>query len=63
MKYINDTKISKIGLGTGRFGTRVSETLSFDMLDCFYENGGTLIDTACNGNGCADRYSDPCGGL
>ncbi len=35
MKYINDTKISKIGLGTGRFGTRVSEALSFDMLDCF----------------------------
>ena len=48
MKYINDTKISKIGLGTGRFGTRVSEALSFDMLDCFYENGGTLIDTARN---------------
>lgn len=51
MKYIKDVeniKISKIGLGTGRFGTKVSESLSFEMLDLFYENGGTLIDTARN---------------
>jgi aryl-alcohol dehydrogenase-like predicted oxidoreductase len=51
MKYINNLdniKISKIGLGTGRFGTKVPQSLSFEMLDCFYENGGTLIDTARN---------------
>ncbi|MGN1481233.1 aldo/keto reductase [Porcipelethomonas sp.] len=48
IKNIQDVRISKIGLGTGRFGTKVSESLSFDMLDLFYEGGGTLIDTARN---------------
>ena len=40
--------LSKIGLGTGRFGTVVSEETSFEMLDLFYENGGNVIDTARN---------------
>ncbi len=51
MKYIgncNTKRISKIGLGTGRFGTKISEGLSFEMLDTFFENGGTLVDTARN---------------
>lgn len=50
MKYLSfqDKKYSKIGLGTGRFGTIVSEAQSWELLDIFYENGGTVIDTARN---------------
>lgn len=50
MKYTNKfgMNLSKIGLGTGRFGTVVSEETSFEMLDLFYENGGNVIDTARN---------------
>lgn len=50
MKYTNKfgMNLSKIGLGTGRFGTVVSEETSFEMLDLFYENGGNIIDTARN---------------
>ncbi len=48
MKYINNTNVSKIGLGTGRFGTVVSEEISHQLLDYFYDNGGTVIDTARN---------------
>lgn len=50
MKYINDDKvkknISKIGFGGARLGTNYSEELSFKLLDIFYSNGGTLLDTA-----------------
>jgi len=52
MKYINDKTIncpvSKIGLGVARFGTKVDKELSFQMLDCFVKEGGTLLDTARN---------------
>ncbi|NBJ92497.1 aldo/keto reductase [Parablautia muri] len=50
MKYIEKygMKLSKIGLGTGRFGTRIEEEISFEMLDRFVENGGNVIDTARN---------------
>lgn len=50
MKYTNKfgMNLSKIGLGTGRFGTVVSEERSFEMLDLFYQNGGNIIDTARN---------------
>jgi len=50
MKYFTEKGIefSKIGLGTGRFGTRVSEKLSYQMLDYFLEQGGNVIDTARN---------------
>lgn len=50
MKYVEKygMKLSKIGLGTGRFGTRVGEELSFEMLDRFAEKGGNVIDTARN---------------
>lgn len=44
----NGKEISQIGLGTGRFGTRVEKELSFQMLDYFYDNGGNVIDTARN---------------
>lgn len=40
--------ISRIGLGTGRFGTRVEKELAFEMLDYFYQNGGNVVDTARN---------------
>lgn len=52
MKYLNfkyndvTMKISKIVLGTGRFGTKLSEEASFELLDAYVENGGNLIDTA-----------------
>lgn len=52
MKYlsqnISNKKISRIGLGTGRFGTRIPETLAYDLLDIFVQYGGTVIDTARN---------------
>ncbi len=50
MKYINkyDVNISKIGLGTGRFGTRIDEERAFEMLDLFIAGGGNLLDTARN---------------
>jgi len=52
MKYLTeknrDIKISCIGIGTGRFGTRVPNELAYEMLDLFLEYGGTVIDTARN---------------
>lgn len=54
MKYIDlktrfkELHLSKIGLGTGRFGTLISEKDSFEMLDQFVQAGGTVIDTARN---------------
>lgn len=50
MKYVEKygMKLSKIGLGTGRLGTRISEDISFEMLDRFAEKGGNIIDTARN---------------
>lgn len=52
MKYINDEcikkRVSKIGIGTGKFGTKISDELAFEMLDLFVEYGGTVVDTARN---------------
>lgn len=50
MKYLDryGMRISKIGLGTGRFGTLVDERTSFEMLDLFVAGGGNVIDTARN---------------
>ena len=51
MKYINfhrGKKLSKIGLGVSRFGTRVPDELANAMLDMFLRSGGTLVDTARN---------------
>ena len=51
MKYIElpgGKKLSKIGLGVSRFGTRVPDELANAMLDKFLKSGGTLIDTARN---------------
>lgn len=50
MKYldINSDKISKICLGTARFGTIVDEAKSYEMMDVFFDNGGNLFDTARN---------------
>lgn len=50
MKYIEKKgmNLSKIGLGTGRFGTRIQSQQAYEMLDLFVENGGNVIDTARN---------------
>lgn len=52
MKYISDNslkkKVSKIGLGTGKFGTIIPDDFAFEMLDRFIDYGGTVIDTARN---------------
>ena len=54
MKYLQkklsgiDVPISKIGLGTAKFGSRMSEETAYSLLDLFYDNGGTLLDTARN---------------
>lgn len=52
MRYISESsinrEISKIGIGAGRFGTKVPEELAFEMLDLFIKNGGNVIDTARN---------------
>lgn len=77
MKYVqndsfNNIKLSKIGLGTGKFGTKIEEKQAFQMLDFFVEHGGTTIDTARNyyewvenGRGkseeCIGRWMDKCG--
>lgn len=50
MKYIekDGMKLSKIGMGTGRFGTKIELESSFEMLDIFIKYGGNVIDTARN---------------
>lgn len=51
MKYLtlsNGKRISKIGLGVSRFGTRTPRELSEEMLNHFCQAGGTLADTARN---------------
>ena len=50
MKYIEkcDMRMSKIGLGTGRFGTRLDKITAFQMLDAFVSGGGNVVDTARN---------------
>ena len=51
MKYLTlpgGKKVSKVGLGVSRFGTRISWELADAMLTRFLDAGGTLIDTARN---------------
>lgn len=51
MKYLDlptGKRMSKIGLGVSRFGTRTPEELACAMLDRFIQAGGTLVDTARN---------------
>lgn len=51
MKYLSlpgGKRLSKIGLGVSRFGTRVPDGLACAMLDRFCAAGGTLLDTARN---------------
>lgn len=40
--------ISKIAMGTARFGSRIPTEKAFAMLDLFEENGGNVLDTARN---------------
>lgn len=48
--FIGNTNIevSKIGLGTINFGTKVDETLAFSLLDTYVSMGGNFIDTSNN---------------
>jgi len=50
MKYITlpntDLHVSSLCLGGGNFGTAVSETQAFEILDAFLEAGGNIVDTA-----------------
>jgi aryl-alcohol dehydrogenase-like predicted oxidoreductase len=48
MKYCNflGTQISKIGLGTVRFGSLIPDEKAFAIMDCFISGGGNIIDTA-----------------
>ncbi len=54
MKYIENQlskikpAVSKIGLGTARFGSRMDIQKAFELLDVFYEKGGSVLDTARN---------------
>lgn len=52
MKYVYDEKIkkniSRVGLGTAKFGARLSENDAENQLDVFTQAGGTLLDTARN---------------
>lgn len=54
MKYITlkgtDIKVSNLALGTDSMGEPMTEETSREVLDCFTEAGGTLIDTALSYN-------------
>jgi len=39
-------QISCLGLGTMYFGTKVSESVSFDIMDAYFYAGGTFLDSA-----------------
>lgn len=41
-------EVSKIGLGTINFGTKIDEELAFSLLDSYVSMGGNFIDTANN---------------
>lgn len=43
---ITGEKISCMGLGTMYFGTRVNKSISFSILDYYYESGGRFLDSA-----------------
>jgi aryl-alcohol dehydrogenase-like predicted oxidoreductase len=48
MKYCDflGTQLSKVGLGTVRFGSLISDEKAFALMDCFFAGGGNVIDTA-----------------
>ncbi len=48
MKYIklNGMNLSQIVLGTEGYGERIDAKTSFELMDCYLENGGNIIDTA-----------------
>ena len=48
MEYIDfcDRSLSRIVLGTASFGYTVDRQTAFDIMDCYVESGGNVIDTA-----------------
>mgnify|MGYP001210567571 CR=1 FL=1 len=45
---LTEIEISQFGLGCVNFGTTVSESLSYKLMDTYIENGGNFFDTANN---------------
>jgi aryl-alcohol dehydrogenase-like predicted oxidoreductase len=39
-------EVSRLCLGTAQFGARLSREEAFKQMDCFFEHGGTFLDTA-----------------
>lgn len=38
--------VDSIILGTDHFGTRISQDRAIELLDCYWDEGGTTLDTA-----------------
>ncbi len=43
---LSDLFVSRLVLGTGGFGTHMSDADSFDVLSAYVDAGGNFIDTA-----------------
>ncbi len=41
-----DLEVSTLCMGTDLIGSKIDQQASFALFDCFYEHGGTFIDTA-----------------
>lgn len=52
MNYItlgtSKQRVSQLGLGCINFGTTTKEEIAFELIDCYLENGGNVLDTANN---------------
>ncbi len=44
----SDLKVSQLGLGCILFGSDIDKEKSFELMDCYIENGGNFFDTANN---------------
>ena len=42
----SDVRVSALAMGTDLIGSKISRQDSFELLDCFAENGGSFLDTA-----------------
>ncbi|MGL1893333.1 MAG: aldo/keto reductase [Spirochaetaceae bacterium] len=54
----SDLNVSQLGLGCISFGSRVSKKKSFELMDCYVENGGNFFDTA----NCYSIWVENCNG-
>ena len=44
----SDLHVSQLGLGCINFGTLTDEKTAFDIIDCYLEKGGNMLDTSNN---------------